>query len=365
MPQTEFDIDGFIGSWGYDNRYVKSYLNAAGKNPVICRVSSYGGDFMMALNIKDEFARHGDVTVDISGYAASAATLIGLGAKHTRISNTSFYLIHKVLSWVDAWGNMNDDDIAEVISNLEKIKDENEKLTLTAAKAYADKSGKSVTDILNLMKEQKWLTADEAKEWGLIDEVYNTTTRFNISPMKLNMMGLPLLPNCETKNSQDSFIDKIVNKIMEVSSTFIPMSSDKSNHQTPKNPIQMNQFKKINTLLGITSLENTDSKGVYLNETQLQALNQALTDQWATITNLQQNKTDYNNAIEKINALHPDFVKAESMDAKINAISKKLAGKPGVPTAGSKENHQNTEDGVDWEKMNTLDHMKENPEDLV
>lgn len=81
MATTEFDIDSYIGEWGYSNRYIKSYLNAAGKNPVICHVCSGGGDFLMAINIKDQFAAHGSVTVDISGYAASAATLIGLGAK--------------------------------------------------------------------------------------------------------------------------------------------------------------------------------------------------------------------------------------------------------------------------------------------
>ena len=45
MATTEFDIDSYIGEWGYSNRYVKSYLNAAGKNPVVCHVCSGGGDF--------------------------------------------------------------------------------------------------------------------------------------------------------------------------------------------------------------------------------------------------------------------------------------------------------------------------------
>ena len=53
MATTEFDIDSYIGEWGYSNRYIKSYLNAAGKNPVICHVCSGGGDFLMAINIKE------------------------------------------------------------------------------------------------------------------------------------------------------------------------------------------------------------------------------------------------------------------------------------------------------------------------
>ena len=46
MATTEFDIDSYIGEWGYSNRYIKSYLNAAGKNPVICHVCSGGGAFL-------------------------------------------------------------------------------------------------------------------------------------------------------------------------------------------------------------------------------------------------------------------------------------------------------------------------------
>lgn len=363
---TEFDIDGIISVWGYSNRYVKSYLKNAGKNPVICRVCSVGGDFLMSMNIKDEFARHGDVTVDISGYAASAATLIGLGAKHTRISNTSFYLIHKVMSYVDAWGNMNEDEIAAVIADLEKIKDENEKMTLVAAKAYSEKSGKPVTDILALMKEEKWLTADEAKEWGFVDEVYNSTSRLDISAVstKLNMMGMPVLPGKSEDNER--FIDKVVNRLVGAMSSFNTETPSGRANQTTKTPIEMNQFEKINALLNVPSLESADGKGVYLNEAQLTILNQTLADRDATITNLQQNKTDYDNAINKINALHPDFAGTEGFENKINAISEKLAAKPGVAAAGTKESNKDTDnDGVDWNKMNTLEHMKENPEDLV
>ena len=136
----EFDIDGYISSYGYNSRYVKSFLKEAGKDQVICHLCSLGGEFLVGVSIKDEFSKHGNVLVDISGYAASAATFIALGAKHTRMSESSFYLIHKVLSWVDAWGSMNEDQISELISDLEKIKDENEKMTLVAAKAYADRS---------------------------------------------------------------------------------------------------------------------------------------------------------------------------------------------------------------------------------
>lgn len=356
MATTEFDIDSYIGEWGYSNRYVKSYLNSAGKNPVTCRVCSGGGDFLMAMNIKDQFAAHGNVTVDISGYAASAATLIGLGAKHTRISNSSFYLIHKVMSWVDAWGHMNEDQITSLIIDLEKIKDENEKMTLVAAKAYADKSGKSVLDILSLMKEEKWLTAEEAKEWGFVDEIYNTTTsKINLVKVseKFNMMGLPKLP---ISPSDDNLVGKILIGIRDLfHKEELPLSPQS---KIDNKKMQMNQFPLLNAILTVTSLESQDGKGVYLNEAQLQAIEDAVLGKDNRITELAQHETNYNNAVAKLDTLHPDVKAATDLDTKVSVISAKLAEKPGIQPSGQ-QGDQQTPDGVDWDTLNSLDHMKE------
>lgn len=356
MATTEFDIDSYIGEWGYSNRYVKSYLNSAGKNPVTCRVCSGGGDFLMAMNIKDQFAAHGNVTVDISGYAASAATLIGLGAKHTRISNSSFYLIHKVMSWVDAWGHMNEDQIISLIIDLEKIKDENEKMTLVAAKAYADKSGKSVLDILSLMKEEKWLTAEEAKEWGFVDEIYNTTTsKINLVKVseKFNMMGLPKLP---ISTSDDNLVGKILTGIRDLfHKEELPLSPQS---KIDNKKMQMNQFPLLNAILTVTSLESQDGKGVYLNEAQLQTIEDAILGKDNRITELAQHETNYNNAVAKLDTLHPDVKAATDLDTKVFVISAKLAEKPGIQPSGQ-QGDQQTSDGVDWDTLNSLDHMKE------
>lgn len=371
MAVTEFDIDGVIGDWGYSNTYVKSYLKAAGANPVVCHVCSLGGDFLMSMNIKDEFSKHGNVTVDISGYAASAATVVALGAVHTRISDSSFYLIHKVMSYVEAWGKMNEDDIRVVIENLEKIKDENEKMTLVAAKAYAEKSGKPVTDILNLMKEEKWLTADEAKEWGFVDEVYKATGKLNVAAMstKLNMLGLPVLPVGRVNKAQDNFVSKIVEGIrtLVVTEHKEPEGEpDLGDNHINKNRRTMKIFEKLNVVLAVPSLESEDGKGVYLNEAQMQAVETALSDRDAKVAAYQKHETNYNDAVAKLNALHPDVSAAENLEAKLAVVSAKLAAKPGVTPSGAKEKKTEEEnDGVDWEKLNSLPHMKENAGELV
>lgn len=360
----EFDIDGYISSYGYNSRYVKSFLKEAGKDQVICHLCSLGGEFLVGVSIKDEFSKHGNVLVDISGYAASAATFIALGAKHTRMSESSFYLIHKVLSWVDAWGSMNEDQISELISNLEKVKDENEKMTLVAAKAYADKSGKSITDILNLMKQDTWLTADEAKDWGFVDEVYKTTTLFDTSRVteKFNALGLPRLPAGPERTSSNLDVDTIVNKVVSGIKNIMPKKAqvpEKNTNDTHnQKTTHMNKFNKINSILNVEHLESTDGQGCYLNATQLQALEDAISQRDQQINDIKQHETEYNNAVTTLNELHPDIAAESSFPEKLNVIRNKLAAKPGAPVSGIHE-QKHEEDGVDWEKLNTMEHMQE------
>ncbi len=77
------------------------------------------------------------------------------------------------MNWVDEWGSMNEDEIDALIAKLEIQKQQLAKVTLQLAKMYVRKTGKTLDEIISLMKQQTWLTADEAKNWGFVDEVFN------------------------------------------------------------------------------------------------------------------------------------------------------------------------------------------------
>mgnify|MGYP000708312136 CR=1 FL=1 len=121
----------------------------------------------------------------------------------------------------------------------------------------------------------------------------------------------------------------------------------------------MKQFTLLNAILAVTSLESQDGKGAYLNEAQLQAFEDAISGKDNRITELTQHETNYNNAVDKLNALHPDVASAKDLAEKVNVLSRKLAEKPGIPVSGQSENPQNQNDGVDWDKMMSLKHMKD------
>lgn len=64
----------------------------------------------------------------------------------------------------------------------------------------------------------------------------------------------------------------------------------------------MKQFTLLNSILAVTSLESQDGKGAYLNEAQLQAFEDAISGKDNRITELTQHETNYNNAVDKLNA---------------------------------------------------------------
>jgi len=272
------DISGYIGGWGYSRNYVKNFLKENKGKSVTINVSSLGGEFAHALGIDNDIAEHGDVTINYTAFNASSATLLSVNAKHIKAASNSFYLIHKVMSWIDEWGFMNEDDLDNVITKLEKEKKENEKMTLVLARMYANKSGKSIQDILNLMKEETWLTAQEAKDWGFIDEVYEPAKNVNhlenkVAMALMNANGMPIpmrkheQPNNDSQNSDDSenrLVDKITSAIGKI-------FNQKSNTKL-KRDMTKQKLAAICTLLAVASIEMDEEKGAYMSEEWLNAI---------------------------------------------------------------------------------------------
>ncbi|SHE57460.1 Clp protease ClpP [Dysgonomonas macrotermitis] len=271
------DIDGYIGDWTGSKKAIKNILaNYKGK-PVTARVNSLGGDVNHALDISAQFEEHGNITVDLFSFNASAATVLTLGANKVRAHVDSLYLIHKAMSWVDEWGYMNEDDIQAVIDQLTKEKKENEKVTLVIARKYANKSGKSITEILNLMKEQTWLTSQEAKEWGFVDEVFgkHESTKLNSVEMKarFNTIGLPIPERFNEKD--DSIFQLIKDGFADLKNAILPKDNQTDNN--PQNPIinMRKEFTHINTILNKEGVEEIDKK-VNLSVDDVEKINSAI-----------------------------------------------------------------------------------------
>lgn len=275
-------IDYTIGEWGYSKQYVRKLLSDYKGKHVDVKISSLGGDLDHGLDIRQQFLDHGDVTVYLSGFVASAATVIAMGAKRIVMSKYAMFLVHKCSNFIDAWGTYNADQMQQLIDQLETNKKENDKIDVVLANMYAAKCGKKVSDILDILKEGRWLSAQEALDYGFIDAISDLDgdQKINFTPelqSKFNAIGLSTaglgIATAPPEQPQKSLLGKIVETIFP----------QKGNESTDKNTLSTNvmsskmkiyKFSAVNTLLKFDTGLTPDKDGdVTVSAEQMESIN--------------------------------------------------------------------------------------------
>lgn len=104
-------------------------------------------------------ARTYNVRIYITGEACSAASVIACAA-HSAMAPTALMMVHCVSSGVS--GNHSDmEHMAEVLRTADRA----------MCTAYTEKTGMSEEDALDMMEHETWLTADQARARGLVDDI--------------------------------------------------------------------------------------------------------------------------------------------------------------------------------------------------
>jgi ATP-dependent protease ClpP protease subunit len=217
LDTTEIDIFGDIGeSWfGEDSvtfQNVKAQLQEINTSKIKMNVSSLGGDVNDALVIYNLLKTHpAKVEANIMGFTASSGTIIAMGADEVIMDESAMFLVHN--AWTGVIGNQH--DLREVADNLEQI--DNKLIQI-----YKDKTSKRKDTIGNLMKEERWLDADEAKSFGFIDSTYKPMKAAASIKKDIELInGFKDLPNIDNnmstlKEEFASFKDEILNDIKAV-----------------------------------------------------------------------------------------------------------------------------------------------------
>gem|GEM_PF-190108 len=229
--ETVIDIDGEIGpyvDWAewrvvYDNTYKAlkgklAEIPQSSAQTITVNINSLGGYLNDGLSMLDLLSEHkAKVITVVRGFTASAATVIAQAASkgNRRMSSNAFYLIHKGMTGI--YGNAN--EIRSVLEDMEGI---DEKL----AELYSNRSGKEIQDFRDLMDKNNgngvWLSASEALEYGLVDEVYEPNDKAvsleRVQNFYSNEKNLPPLPQV-INNSPDMTLEekfsKFKNEVLE------------------------------------------------------------------------------------------------------------------------------------------------------
>ncbi len=109
----------------------------------------------------DAIQRHGNVTADVVGLAASMASVLAVVSRRTRISSTGLFMVHN--AWQETAGDA---------ASLRKTADALEKISSSLVRYYQEKTGKTSQVVKSWLDAETWFTADEALAAGLVDEVF-------------------------------------------------------------------------------------------------------------------------------------------------------------------------------------------------
>ena len=140
---------------------VQDIINEANGEKIEVEINSPGGDIFAGSDILAALQLYkGEVETTITALAASAGSVVATAGR-TRMVPTALVMVHNV-SIYGASGDYHEMDKAS-----EMLKKANQSI----ANAYIAKTGKSSEEVLEMMDKTTWMTAQEAKEFGLVDEI--------------------------------------------------------------------------------------------------------------------------------------------------------------------------------------------------
>ncbi len=161
-----------IASWGggysaHSAKSFKSELDALGNIKVLnVYMNCPGGDVFEGnsiFNMLQRKAKSINVNMFVDGMAASIGSIILMAGSHISMASNSMLMLHKASSYV--YGNS--DELKECIKLLDKIDENIKQVYLSRANGKLDKE----TLDQWLDSGDTWLTAQEAYDYGLCDEI--------------------------------------------------------------------------------------------------------------------------------------------------------------------------------------------------
>lgn len=126
-------------------------------------INSPGGDVFEGVAIYNMLKQNSaQINVYVDGLAASIASVIAMSGDTIFMPSNSMLMIHN--AWTIAAGNAD---------QLRKVADDLEKISGQTKKSYLDKAGDKLdsSTLQDLLDAETWLTAQEAVDYGLADEI--------------------------------------------------------------------------------------------------------------------------------------------------------------------------------------------------
>jgi len=295
------DINGEIGGYEADKITVLNKLREANGKDVTLNISSLGGNVDDAFAIYDALkAYEGKTVAKLTGFVASAATIIAMGADEVQMSENALFLVHNCSSGIMLFGGYNAEQIDELITQLNDIKETNKKVDLIISNIYAKNTGKRAKTMLDLMAEERWLTYDEAKDYGFVTgKLAGQRTNMSAIAASIAAHKLPPLPESFTNQQTEKMeFTKIETMLVELKNLVAGVVGNQSKQAEVKIMDSVEVTAAISALeadINAAKAANEDKDGVIAghiatiesNTATIEANAATIAEQQALITDLQ------------------------------------------------------------------------------
>ena len=205
---AELILYGSIGSDEYwddisDKAFKQDIENLGDIENITLHINSPGGSVFSAVAIANTLKNHkAKITANIDGLAASAATIITSACDIVRMPKNALFMVHNPITF--AYGN--NQDMQKTLEMLNKVKN-------SIIETYLNKAKTDKETLSELMDNETWMSAEEAKEYGFIDEILDENVEKEVIENKLiiNNMAFDIsrFKNFKEKKNQDPRIINI------------------------------------------------------------------------------------------------------------------------------------------------------------
>ena len=260
---TDVYLFNDIGTFGVSAQSFVEEIKEYEDKELAIHINSLGGEVFDGMAIYSIIQRRkAKTTVYIEGIAASIASVIALAADEVIMSENSLLMIH------NAWGGSSGD-----ASEMRKQADVLDKISNEIAEIYVKKTNLPYDEIIRMMSEETWLTAEEAVALGFVDSIsepIKVAAKYDVSKFKnITMEEVEKTLNINNKkkikmteelkswfNSKvDSIIAKVKDSDVEQSIESVDVNITLADNEEIKN--KLSEFEATVTELNnsITDLE--------------------------------------------------------------------------------------------------------------
>ncbi len=176
MNEMKIHITGEVGTEVTPDEISKQLSKLKPDDTVRVIINSEGGSVFDGFDIYSQLkAIDNKVITEVRGLAASVASLIMLAGDTIEMSQAALVMIHKSSTMV--FGNSNEiEDQKKILESIDSV----------MIDIYSSRTGMSNEEVDELLSEETWLTADEAVNVGLADNIIHVAELKYAAKLMLN-----------------------------------------------------------------------------------------------------------------------------------------------------------------------------------